>query len=247
MGIAALTILFLSGAPARPASQDSIQSLIRDLGAEDYDVRERATWKLLEMGKTVVPLLRVAARRARDPEIRVRAHAVADTLAWARAELSCERTTFKLGEFRWPEVRLTNETTRSLRLRPVECCVVQSSIQFRAWWEVIDPEGKSVEHSWDNGIPRVIAAARGGDASKRTDLVVVKPGEPWNPIKMECFSCFSSVTTRAWAPVSPGTYRIRFVYDDLCDWGPYSEVHSWLLGVRHGRVDSNWVEITVTE
>lgn len=250
MVIAALTLFVLPGGPDAPSSQESVKDLIRDLGAEDYDVRERATRKLLEKGKGAVSVLRAAARHTRDPEIRARSNAIIDRLVWVRAELSCERTTFELGQFSWPNVRLINETTRPLWLHPVELCLVQAPHEFRAWWEVIGPEGEPVEHSWDSGGSRVISDAGGFvEAAKLTDLVVLKPGEPWNPVQRKCASCIAvpSVLWRAWTPTSAGTYRIRFVYDDLSEWFLYPGLRDWLSDVRHERIVSNWVEITVTE
>src|SRR5262245_27272851 len=54
------------------ADQDRIQTLIRQLGDEDYAQREKASAELLTLGSAALPKLREAAKD-RDPEIAYRA------------------------------------------------------------------------------------------------------------------------------------------------------------------------------
>jgi HEAT repeat protein len=58
----------------KPAVADEqIKQLIRDLGSDSFDAREKASKKLAEMGRAALPLLEQAAVTADDAEIRIRA------------------------------------------------------------------------------------------------------------------------------------------------------------------------------
>src|SRR5207237_676084 len=75
----ALTVglLFLAGAPAAgnpglsDREADQARQLVRDLGANDYRTRERASGQLVRMGSAVEPILREGLA-APDPEVRSR-------------------------------------------------------------------------------------------------------------------------------------------------------------------------------
>src|SRR5262245_20137837 len=54
------------------AEQERIQALIRQLGDEEYEKREKASAELLTLGGTAVPKLREAVK-SRDPEVAFRA------------------------------------------------------------------------------------------------------------------------------------------------------------------------------
>jgi hypothetical protein len=64
------------------AFQDSVPDLIRNLGADEFHVREEAEKKLLAIGKPALEELRKAARDSDDPEVRMRAQAILDELEW---------------------------------------------------------------------------------------------------------------------------------------------------------------------
>ncbi len=72
--------LLLLAVPAWPASQPQeldaiIQSLVRDLGAERYDRRQRASEGLRRVGAPAIPALEKAAQ-SDDPEVRIRARQI---------------------------------------------------------------------------------------------------------------------------------------------------------------------------
>ena len=63
------------GPPKAAELQGVIRSLIRDLGAERYDVRERATEALQRIGQPAISMLEKAAKTD-DPEVRIRARQI---------------------------------------------------------------------------------------------------------------------------------------------------------------------------
>jgi len=81
-------VLFLSAAvscladePSNTASADAkqIQKLIRDLGADDFRVREKATKDLSTIGRNAIPALRLALQSG-DAEVRQRARRAMDAI-----------------------------------------------------------------------------------------------------------------------------------------------------------------------
>lgn len=62
----------LDGPAPAPEDLKRAEALIRDLGADDFDVRDKATTALIALGEAALPALREAAR-AEDAEIRTRA------------------------------------------------------------------------------------------------------------------------------------------------------------------------------
>lgn len=54
-------------------SAEQIQQLIDQLGDDSFDIREKASKRLVELGKPVLAALRKAAADSKDPEIRLRA------------------------------------------------------------------------------------------------------------------------------------------------------------------------------
>ena len=56
-----------------------VQCLVRDLGAERYDERERATEALRRIGQPALPAVKAAAK-SDDPEVRLRAQDVLSDL-----------------------------------------------------------------------------------------------------------------------------------------------------------------------
>jgi gas vesicle protein len=87
--------LFLSAAflissddPAKPSPPDArqIQKLIRDLGSDDFEVREKASRALSDAGKVVLPALREALQ-SNDAEVRQRARRIMDAIQSSTAYL----------------------------------------------------------------------------------------------------------------------------------------------------------------
>lgn len=75
-----LGLVAATGSPAvllagEKPSDAEIAELAESLGAEDFNIREKATRRLLEIGVPAVPLLSKAAE-SRDPEIRARAKSI---------------------------------------------------------------------------------------------------------------------------------------------------------------------------
>lgn len=56
-----------------PLSDAQVQQLIDQLGDDSFDIREKASKRLVELGKPAVAALRRAAADSKDPEIRLRA------------------------------------------------------------------------------------------------------------------------------------------------------------------------------
>jgi hypothetical protein len=75
---AALMLVCAAGPTTAPADA-SIPALIRQLGNEDYSLREAATAQLLAAGEEAKPALEIAARDS-DPEINSRAKSLLDRL-----------------------------------------------------------------------------------------------------------------------------------------------------------------------
>lgn len=69
---------------ALPAGADEIADRIRDLGSEDYAVREEALKKLVGFGQAAVPALR-EAMQSEDPEVQSKAAAALHLIAWEGA------------------------------------------------------------------------------------------------------------------------------------------------------------------
>lgn len=65
-----------------------IDALVRDLGAEDFETREKATAELKKIGKPAIPALKKAAE-SEDAEVKVRAKALLEE--FARAEKKPEK------------------------------------------------------------------------------------------------------------------------------------------------------------
>ncbi len=76
MATAVLSALLLFG---QGADDKKLGDLIRDLGAEDYSVRERAESELRKMGDEAIPALR-GALEDKDPERALRAHRLLEDL-----------------------------------------------------------------------------------------------------------------------------------------------------------------------
>ena len=76
----AVSLWFLALSPQEP----DIERLIRQLGAEDYAVREPATWSLHKLGKAARPLLEMAMS-SRDPEVAARADFLLDEIEFSES------------------------------------------------------------------------------------------------------------------------------------------------------------------
>jgi hypothetical protein len=77
--IATLLIPALLLAPQDEETTKKIDALIRDLGAEDFETREKASAELRKIGKPAVPALRKAAE-SEDAEVKMRAKAILEEL-----------------------------------------------------------------------------------------------------------------------------------------------------------------------
>jgi tetratricopeptide (TPR) repeat protein len=82
---AALALLLVLSAPAGAAppaaTAEQIATWVRQLGADDFATREKATKLLWEAGKAADPAVQAAAR-SEDPEVRRRATEVLDKFRW---------------------------------------------------------------------------------------------------------------------------------------------------------------------
>jgi len=65
---------------AFPPQLIRVSQLIRQLGHEDYDLREAASRELIEIGEPALPELQSAAATNADPEVRWRAEQIAQTV-----------------------------------------------------------------------------------------------------------------------------------------------------------------------
>ena len=69
--------------PAEGGSEAAqIETLIRQLGAEDFETRENAQKELIAMGESIIPILS-KYKDSSDPEIRVRIHKIMETFKWS--------------------------------------------------------------------------------------------------------------------------------------------------------------------
>src|SRR5262249_18835755 len=67
------------------ADMASLEALIKDLGADRFRVREKATARLIAIGERAVPLLR-DAEKSRDPEVAYRARRCLEQINTGAAE-----------------------------------------------------------------------------------------------------------------------------------------------------------------
>src|SRR5512135_3530975 len=74
----------------RPAPDEQVARLIRELGADDFGTRERATVELRKLGAAAEAELERAAR-SRDPEVRDRSEMLLREIRWALAPKLAER------------------------------------------------------------------------------------------------------------------------------------------------------------
>jgi HEAT repeat protein len=59
--------------PKEAVAPERIQQLIRDLGSDSFDAREKASAELVALGKSALPYLE-SAEKSDDAEVRIRAH-----------------------------------------------------------------------------------------------------------------------------------------------------------------------------
>jgi FKBP-type peptidyl-prolyl cis-trans isomerase FklB len=62
----------LLGAEAAAPGEKEFEQLISELGAEDFNTREKSQKKLADAGKAAVPALKAVLEKATDPEIKTR-------------------------------------------------------------------------------------------------------------------------------------------------------------------------------
>jgi HEAT repeat protein len=75
--------------PAKTAAPDAkqLKKLIRDLGADEFSVREKATQSLSDIGRPALPALREALQQSIDAEVRQRARRIMDSIQTSRKYL----------------------------------------------------------------------------------------------------------------------------------------------------------------
>src|SRR4051812_43418383 len=85
--LALLALLTLAAPAAAPPAKVPREwsGLIDELGDDDEDVRKAAAKKLARIGEDVLPVIRKAGRSHADPDVRLRAAALADAIERARA------------------------------------------------------------------------------------------------------------------------------------------------------------------
>src|SRR5262245_49603505 len=65
---------------AAPPTSDEVRRLIRQLGDNDFEIRERATAQLLQGGESELPALRRAMENDTDLEVRRRTRRIFDSI-----------------------------------------------------------------------------------------------------------------------------------------------------------------------
>ncbi len=68
-----------SSSPPKPAPAQEIKTLVRQLGDDDFKVREKASQRLLELGRLAVPALQEASKSS-DAEVRQRASRILEAI-----------------------------------------------------------------------------------------------------------------------------------------------------------------------
>lgn len=76
-----LAALLLSVAASQDDASRRIDELLRQLGADEFAVREKAADELKKIGKPAEEALRKAAESSEDPEVRQRARSILDAMA----------------------------------------------------------------------------------------------------------------------------------------------------------------------
>jgi hypothetical protein len=82
--------LKVTGLKETPLSSEEVAARIADLGAEEFDVRERATKRLIEAGVSARASVS-AARESKDPEVAARARHILARLDFPVERLSDEQ------------------------------------------------------------------------------------------------------------------------------------------------------------
>lgn len=216
---------------------------IRDLGDEDYAVRERATAALVEAGESAVPALKEAAESG-DPEIRVRADALLDTMLKVEGRISVDPLTHRI------RVELINRKLRSVVVAAVPDCH-RREVWPRVTLEVCGPDGAAIRrsecplvriHRFDNVIPLV----------SDSQLIRLAPGGSTSPFATDlesfCINCLGG--RDAIVLETPGAYQARFVFDASVPEGV--DVSSRFKcdvsippDLLKSRIDTGWIELTV--
>jgi HEAT repeat protein len=72
---------WLATEPAKAApTAEKIEQLIKQLGHDDFDTREKATRELVEIGKPAIPQLNKAVKDNNDPEVQRRAQGIVEKI-----------------------------------------------------------------------------------------------------------------------------------------------------------------------
>lgn len=233
----------------RPATEDDIARLIRDLGNRSYETRTSATRRLCAIGMRARRQLESAAG-ANDAEIALRADRIVsslDRLLFAGVDVAL---TFSKPSVSWNEpvalrVTLTNRSDYATRV-PFEtdpekrkalsedARQVGDMLDVAEWLHVRRLNGSALELRVDNILDD---AAVGSEVNRRLNggpESILQPGKEIT-IVAEAFN-------RGWsryALLDRGTYEVVFRYEPL-----WEDQHLRAAGV--GKVESHRATITVT-
>lgn len=167
------------------AAQDDPESLIRQLGDDTVEVRERAAEALRRMGSAAIPALRGAAEKSDDPEVRARAAELAgrleDAELWSRLRVAwlnrgqliicdrqartVERDAGGMRTLAWAGGALLGADDRATYRVPVEPRAPTEKLADAGGSSLVpSPDGRRVLVSKGAG---VVAAVEGGTAAAK--------------------------------------------------------------------------------
>lgn len=236
---------YLLIASALLAQQDeSVKKLIRDLSSDEFDVRERASDRLVAVGKKAVPSLRDAVEASRDPEVKVRAAAVLDRILTVRATVSLYPRTRKL------KIRLVNDMDRPVVLGRARYCH-RGPFYPRVTVEIVSPNGDRLKMK---RCPRDTTNLIEPESLILDEISEVPPGETLMPMNQRAV-CFRCSAPDAFRLPGPGTYQVRFIYDAripepgekkiYVDDPDHPRENKQVENLHMELIDSGWVAVTV--
>lgn len=77
--------------PPEPGQEEKIKQLIKDLGSEDWETREKASEELIKIGEPAIEPLLAVAKEAADPEVVWRAQIILKELGYTTDETIAEK------------------------------------------------------------------------------------------------------------------------------------------------------------
>lgn len=259
--IIALPMLFSLTASAQD-SEGNLDShfgvILRDLGSESYEVRERASGELEALGLNIVPHIQNALDQIRDPEVKARLRHTLRKLCRVRAVLRIIRPEIDLGDsIRW-YVALVNEQLEPVMLAKPPDTSVECWLWPRLRFEVEGPGGVPVtlgSATFCNGKHKLF----GGEITRTCEKYFAPLS--WLVPRGRRMVIASWWTGRAgggildsWRPGVPGIYRIRCIYDSTVAQPPLIRasvpipLDRWnpdLMLIQREQIVSEWVELSV--